>query len=187
MKILPVIIVLILLFSSSDEIYGQEVDVTKLPGYVDLERIEIPTEAEDITDINVGSSLLKMAADSKENGDSKLSALLSQIYAVRVKSFEIDDETTATLRPHIEQIQQELESEKWERIVYVKSGDEMVTVSVKHDNEKIAGLMFIAFEPGSEVVLANIVGDFDLAALTGLVLGFSDGELEEILEDLDSD
>jgi hypothetical protein len=60
-------------------------------------------------------------------------------------------------------------------------------VSVKHDNENVAGLMFIALEHDRKVMLANIVGDLDLAGLTGLVLGLGDGEFEEILEDLDSD
>jgi len=159
------------------------VDPQEMPGYVDIERIEFPPDAEEITDIKLGPDLLKAAAPDKSN--PKLAKLLSQIYSIRVKAFGMEDASGQQVRRQIQEIQTELDAKGWEQMIHVRNRDQMFTISAKHDGEAIVGLMAMGYEDDDQAFFANIVGDLDLGLLIGLGMELGDGEFEEFLENLE--
>jgi hypothetical protein len=164
-----------------------EKDVEKLPGYIDLNSIEVPAGAEDVRLVDLGPALLRLAAGNEEEGNTELNQLLSQIYSVRVKSFSINEDQTSKLRPQIEQIENKLVQQDWQRLVHIKEGDEIVSVSMKSAGDRMGGLMVIAFEPGDEATFINIVGDLDLSSLVGLASTMGGIDLDELVEKLQAE
>jgi len=179
MKINRLIVMMAFLLLCSLSAQAAE-DITSHPGYVDLDRIQIPVDAANITEVDLGPELLKMAANM-ENGDSDLSSALDGLFRIRVKSFGLTPELAGQIKPIVEDMQAQLDNEGWKRLVYVKEGDELVIVSMKYDTveeTKVAGLMVIALEPGDEATFVNMVGSIDLSSMGEL--------LEDVDIDLDS-
>jgi hypothetical protein len=157
-------------------------DLSGHPGFVDLDRIRIPVGAANITEVNLGPELLKMAM-KMDTGEEGLSQALDGLFGIRVKSFDLTPELVGQIRPIVDDIQAQLDNDGWKRLVYVKEGEELVIVSMKYDpadEKRVAGMMVIAFEPGDEATFVNIVGSIDLADLGGLMDGM------EMDVDLDS-
>jgi hypothetical protein len=163
---------------------ADEPDVKNMPGYVDLERIAVPDEAEELALVDLTPSLLQFATSTSDE-DPELARALAMIHSLRVKSFSVDDEYAAQLRPIIDDMQAQLERDGWDQLIYVRSGDELFTVNTLKDDDKIGGLMVIAFEPGEEVAFVNVVGEINLSTLLAMARGFDDGDLEEMLEKLE--
>lgn len=174
-------ILLILLFTGV-QVFAQEIDVTKQPGYIDLEKIEIPESASEVTDISLGPAMLKMfqSFDEDENVSRKMNGLLS----IRVKSFEINEEITQKIDPIINEIQEKLEKEKWEQLVRVKDRDERTIISMKYEKNKPVGLLIMSYKPYDTVTFANIVGNIDIEEIARMGMGFSNSMLDS-LEDMD--
>ena len=182
MKILKSVLTATLLLALVTPIAAKEVDITKMPGYVDLSRIAIPDGAEDIVDIDIDGEMLQMA--SSDTGGN-LQRALADLKSVRVKSFDMDEKVTDEMRPIIEKMRKQLEKDNWDQMIYVKNDDQTFTVSVKKDNGKMVGLMVIAFEPEDSVTFVNIIGNLNFKSLAALIDEFGDGEFEELLEGLD--
>ena len=184
MKILKSVLTVTLLLALVVPIAAKEVDITKMPGYVDLSRITVPDGAEDIVDIDIDGEMLQMvAADS--DSDGSLQRALADLKSVRVKSFDMNEKVTTQMQPVIESMRKQLEKDDWDQMIYVKNDDETFTVSVKKDDGKMVGLMVIAFEPEDSTTFVNIVGNLNLKSLAALIDEFGDGEFEELLESLD--
>ena len=64
--------------------------MAKEPGYVDLEWIRIPDDADEIKDIDLSPMLMSFAQDAKENGDDALVQALAMVRSLRVKAFSAD-------------------------------------------------------------------------------------------------
>lgn len=179
MKRLIVAVVFLLICALS----AQAQDLSGHPGYVDLDRIEIPVDASEITEVNLGPELLKLVC-KMENGDEGLNKALDGLFGIRVKSFGLTPELAGQIKPIVEDIQAQLDRDGWKRLVYVKEGNELVIVSMRYDpadENKVAGLMVIAFEPGDEATFVNIVGHLDLANM-GNLLGDMDIDLDGLVE-----
>ena len=67
-----VVSALILLLGLSVSLHADEVDIKKLPGYIDIEKIEIPDRAEEVTEVTIGPELLMATFGSLEKEDSDL-------------------------------------------------------------------------------------------------------------------
>ena len=160
-------------------------DVKDLPGYIDLTWIEIPADAEEIQDIDLGPVLLGVAADAEKAGDSELAQALTMVKSIRVIAFSTEGITSGRVEKMVKKVQNLLDKDDWERLVYVKDNDETFTVSTKYRNGNMVGLMVVAFEDEDEVAFVNVVGDLDLATLMRLGLGFDDLDLDELIENLE--
>ena len=159
-------------------------DMKDKPGYVDLEWIRIPADADEIQDIELGAVLLGIAA-SKENEDPALIKALQMIESIRVKSWSMDD-GDADAEAAVEKVTSRLEKDDWKRLVYFKDGDESVTVSTRYDDDgKMVGIMLVTYEPGDSVAFVNVVGDLDLGTLFKLVKQFDDDSWEDMLDELE--
>ena len=168
-------------------VFAQEVDITKHPGYIDLEMIEIPESASEITDISLGPAMLRMfgSFSDDESGSKKIGGLLS----IRVKAFEINSEITQKIEPIINEIQKKLEKEKWEQLVRIKDRDERTIISMKYEKNRPVGLLIIAYEPYDEVTFANIVGNINVGEIARMGLGFHGSVLDSLkdFDDFDED
>jgi hypothetical protein len=152
---------------------------------VNLERIEIPDDAEEIRDIDVGPDLLQAAFGLEGKDGSRLTQALAKIQMVQVRSFSLDRKSTGKIRSQLEELEERLDADDWRRLVRIKDRDEYVTVRVKRAEEGIAGLLVIAFAPEDEVTVANLVGELDLALLADLMTGMGGVDFEEVMEELD--
>ena len=185
MKFRTVVLTLLLVLCCITNALAQQgADVTKMAGYIDLDDIEIPEDAEEITDIDLGPAMLKMAFGVDRDTDSDLADALSRIYSIRVKGFEVGYREVAQIEDAIDKIEARLKADRWERLIYVKNRDERITVNIIQVEDKIGGLMVIVFEPEDQVMFINIVGDIDLADLAKVAGEIDDVDLEEIIEDL---
>ena len=153
------------------------------PGYVDLEWIVIPGDADEIQDIDLGPILMSMASDAEESGDDALAEALSMIKGVRVKSFSVDDDTEAVAEEAVKKIQAQMDSGDWKRMVYYKDGDETIGVHTFYAGKDLVGLMVLVYEPGDSVTFANIVGDLDLGTMMKLAKRIDGDSLEQMLEE----
>ncbi len=160
-------------------------DVAKEPGYVDLEWIRIPDDADEIKDIDLSPMLMSFARDARESGDEALVQALAMVRSLRVKAFSatvaMDQELSAT----VEQVTAKLKQDQWKRLIYVKNEDETISVNTRYVDDKLVGLMLVAYEPGESAAFVNVVGDLDLATLLRLAGEIDSDNLEEMLEGLD--
>jgi len=164
---------------------GAAEDITKAPGYVDLEWIEIPADADEIKDIDLSPMLLNFAKDAEADGEDALVEALAMVKSLRVKAFSISEANDAQVAATVEKVTAQLKKAGWKRLIYVKDDDETIAVSTRYDGEDLVGLMLVAYEQGESVAFVNVVGDLDLATLLSLAGQFDSDDLEEMLEGLD--
>jgi hypothetical protein len=160
-------------------------NVAKEPGYVDLEWIEIPADAEEIQDIDLGPILVDLARDAEEKGDDALFQALAMVRSIRVKAFSIDNGGDAVASEAVDRIAAKMKKDDWKRLIYMKDGDETVIVNTRYVGEDLVGLMVVTYEPHDSVAFVNVVGDLDLGTLLGLAGKIDHDSLEEMLEGLE--
>jgi hypothetical protein len=150
------------------------------PGFIDLSWIDIPEDAHEIQDIDLTVMLAELAADARAEGEEELAELLATIRSLRVKAYSIagDDEPS---REAVARVTEQLEDQGWSRIVYIKDGDETMSVSTYRHDDRLVGLTLVAYEPGGQVGFVNVVGNLDLGHLLRLA---RDTDLEELGERL---
>ncbi len=154
------------------------------PGYMDLEWIKIPDEADEIRDVDLSTVLLSIASDAEDNQDEALLQALSMIKSIRVKSWTFSGED-ATAIEALAKINEKLEKDDWKRLVYMKDKDETISVNTRYDEGNIVGLMIVNYSVDDSVTFINVVGDLDLGTLFRLVKQFDHDSLEEMFEELD--
>ena len=155
------------------------------PGYIDLDWIEIPDNAAEVQDIDLSDILKSVAADAKDSGDDELSQILVMVRSIRVKGFSVEKGDTKKADKAVKKVTALLKDKDWKRLIYLKDDEEVMSVSTKYDGDDLVGLMMIAYEPGEEVMFANVVGDLDLPAIMALVGAMDGDELDDLLEGLD--
>lgn len=153
-------------------------------GYVDLGGVAIPRDAQVFKDISLGRELLKLAASSGGNGDSYLSRVLSDIYYIRVKSFQISSDKAEGLKSTIGKIEAALNRNDWDRIVTAKNADTYTNVSVKYERDTIVGLVVMNLDSGG-ALFANIVGKMDLEKIRLLTSATMSNEFDGLKEHLE--
>jgi hypothetical protein len=166
---------------------AKDVDLQKLPGYVDLEKIQIPGSAEEVMDVDLGPALLKLALGADENRDQALSQALEMVQSIRVKSFSVDENQAPKIQAYMKEIEEKLNADDWQRLIYIKDDEEIVIVSVKHAESAIAGLMVMVFEDDEEATFVNVVGNIDLSKLIGIAGDLDEVDIKGLLEELEGD
>ena len=78
-----------------------------------------------------------------------------------------------------------MKKDDWKRLIYMKDGDETVSVNTKYDGEDLVGLMIVVYEPEDSVAFVNVVGDLDLGTLLRLAKEMDGDSIEDMLEELD--
>jgi hypothetical protein len=162
-------------------------DVTKLPGYVDLDWIHIPDGAAEIQDIVLDPVLAGLAIKGNAEDEDAINQALAMVKSVRVKSFTFaPGQNESTVAADVKKLQDKLEKDKWQRLIYAKDGDETVTVSTLYVGEDMVGLMLLTYEPGDSATFINVVGDLDLSTLLRLATQMHGTDLGGMLSGVDS-
>ncbi|HLJ49502.1 MAG TPA: DUF4252 domain-containing protein [Bryobacteraceae bacterium] len=122
---------------------------------------KLADKADETVDVTLDSSLLQLASrflSDKDKDEAKVKKLVAGLQGVYVKSFEFD-EKGAYNEADVEFVRNQLHTPGWSRIVGVRShrNGENCEVYIKHDGEKIGGLVVIVAEP-KELTFVNIVG-----------------------------
>lgn len=161
---------------------AQDRQLSKHPGYIDLDDIRIPDDAEEVTEIDLGQGLLRLMTlftddeEAKEVGDE-----LSRLFSIRVKSFTLDDDAELVhMRSLMEKKEKELDKNDWERLVRTKSKNELSIISIKVVKEKTVGLFIMSLDADGSVSFVNIVGGVNLTTLTEMGIGLSDSTLKAL-------
>ena len=164
-------------------VQAQEVDLKKHPGYINLDEIEIPDKAGEITDIDLGPALLQLLQLGKEEDDLKDG--LAGILSIRVKSFEVEYGEAQKIRSIMDKYEKQLVKDNWVRLVRTKKGEEMANISMKFEGGKVVGFFLMSIEPGNEVSFVNIFGGgIDLESIKDFGLGLSDSTMNSIEKSL---
>jgi hypothetical protein len=162
-------------------------DVSKMPGYVDLDWIRIPDGAAEIKDIVLDPILAGLAIKGNTTDEASLNQALAMVKSVRVKSFTLaSGQDESTVAADIKKMQELLEKDKWQRLIYVKDGAETVTVSTLYNGKDMVGLMLLTYEPGNSAAFINVVGNLDLTTLLALAGQMHGADLNGILSEVDN-
>jgi hypothetical protein len=167
------------------DIYAQDSELSRHPGFIDLSEIEVPDDDRKVTEISLGAPLLKLALSVNDNGDEDLDEAISGLFSIQVKSFEIHEDETKKYRSIIDKIEKKLQKENWQSLVRVKEGDEASHISIKHDKNKAVGLLIMTIDPEDEGTFVNIVGGINLKHLNNLNLGIDEDTLEELEKEIE--
>ncbi|MCK9996853.1 MAG: DUF4252 domain-containing protein [Candidatus Krumholzibacteria bacterium] len=154
-------------------------------GYMDLEWIVIPDDASEIQDIDLGPILGGISADAEQKGDDALVQILAMIRSIRVKSYSIEDGGNEMAKKSVDKVTAKLKTDDWKRLIYMKDGDETMSVNTKYDGPDLVGLMIVNYEPDDSVAFVNVVGDLNLGTLIGLAKRLDHDSIEDMLEDLE--
>ncbi len=181
MRILNSAIILMLLFTAS--LIAQDYDLKKHPGYVDLDQIKIPKGAGDVTEVILGPELLR--AFSAFAGSETEMDQFNNLFSIRVKSFEINQDMAEELYPVFSKIEKKLQKEGWSQLVRVKKNDEEHTnISIKYGKKGgMEGLVVMTIDPYGEAAFVNIIGAINLKDL-GFLGNHIDGSALDSLGNL---
>jgi hypothetical protein len=186
MKAQRLLITLALCAALAVPVLGAE--VSKLPGYVDLDWIRIPDGAAEIQDIVLDPILAGLAIKGNTTDEASLNQALAMVKSVRVKSFTLaSGQDESTVAADVKKLQERLEKDKWQRLIYVKDGAETVTVSTLYNGPDMVGLMLLTYEPGDSATFINVVGNLDLSTLLTLASQMHGADLNGILSGMDSE
>ncbi len=141
-----------------------------MPGYMDLDWIHIPDGAAEIQDVVLDPVLAGLAAKGVANADSAMTKALSMVKSVRVKAFELaEGQDESIVANDVKKLQERLDKDGWQRLIYSKSGEETVTVSTMYNKAgEMVGLVVLNYENGKSATFVNVVGNIDLATLMKL-------------------
>ena len=137
-------------------------DLTRQPGYLDLQSIEGWFDTEPTLEVNVKGALLKLVAEASRREDPELADLLHKLQAVQVRGFSPRSAQLGDVERRVSELSRQLEQRGWDTVARVREHDEQVSMFVRTDGDLLAGLVVMVVSPGeNETVFVNIVGEID--------------------------
>lgn len=168
--------------------FAQDFDLINHPGYVNLDDIEIPEDAMDVTEVSIGPELFEMIQDfAGEEGGNGMPDF-GQFLNIQVKTFDITEKVSEDIRKKMAKLEKKLKRENWKSLVRVRSGGEFTNVSVKYDkgNKKTMGFFVMSLDQ-EEAAFVNIVGSVDVNMLRNMNVGISGSALDSLKSAMDHD
>lgn len=137
--------------------WTQQNDFTDTPGYVDFNEVgqwfDVPANIE----VNLRGSLLDLIANS--SNDSDFARLVGDLQVIQARGYPMSSDTQDEVMRQFDELSNRLESDGWERVVFLRDEGESVNIYVKSDGESIAGLTVMLADPNDgETMFVNIVG-----------------------------
>ncbi|MEW6194146.1 MAG: DUF4252 domain-containing protein [Bacteroidota bacterium] len=157
------LLMILFLFSVSFAI-AQEADYTKEPGYFDYGKITNLKTGEMITEVYLEEPLIKMVAKMAEGEKDGIAEAIGALKLIRVNEFMVDN--IESIEKALLNIDKELQSSKWSRIIKTKHKDNLANVYVKSGGtNEYVGLMITSLDKEGKVTLVNIVGNVSLDSI----------------------
>jgi hypothetical protein len=130
------------------------------PGQVDFGKFSPPGSGGEFVEVNVGASLISLAASFLQKEDPDVAQLLNGLQSVRVNVIGINAENRAEVQKRSESVRQELDTKGWERIVTAQQKDQDVSIYLKtQGKETVQGLVVMVREGDRQAVFVNVVGN----------------------------
>jgi hypothetical protein len=129
-------------------------------GEVDFGSFEAPSGGSEFVEVNLGATVISMAARLFEKEEPEVAKLLGGLHRVHVTAIGMDSENRLDLKKRAEKIRAELNSKGWERLVTARKQAKDVGIYLKSKSkEVIQGLAIIVMDGKDKAVFVNIVGD----------------------------
>jgi hypothetical protein len=156
-------------------------DYTSEPGYFDFGDLSKFETGEGVTEVFLESNILKMVAAATEEEEPDLSSMLNGLKLIKVNVFDVSNKNESGIMERINETDKKLMSQKWDRIVRSRGGDETVNVYIKTSgNSNILGLVVTTLDKEDQAVFVNIVGTIDLKKIGKLGAKFDIPSLDKI-------
>jgi hypothetical protein len=179
MKTITKILTLFLVLTSAN-LFAQETDYSKYPGFANFGNLESLQDGEMVTEILIEEKLLKMVSKFTKD-DDELSNLIGGLKLIKVNTFEVTEQNAEQLMSRASKIDKELVSKKWDRIVKTKSRGEVANVYIKtQGDDEFVGLTVVTVDKDGEAAFINIVGTINMDALGKLGQKFDIPGLDDI-------
>lgn len=179
MKTLKYAMLMLLLFGVT--ITAQKNDYSGYPGYINFGNFESLEKGEEVTEVIIEEHLLKMVAKLTKSREPELSDMIADLKLIRVNTFEVTDNTYDKLGQRVANVDKELMGRNWDRIVKVKSRDELANVYIKTEGEdNIVGLVVTSVDKFGEAAFVNIVGTINLETIGRLGEKFDIPTLDKV-------
>ncbi len=157
--------VLIIIFFAAINIYAQENDYSKYPGFVNFGDLNSLQDGEEVTEILIEEKLLKMVSKFTDE-DPELSDLVGGLKLIKVNTFAVTPSNSTDLMKRAKSIDKDLMNKKWDRIVKTKSKGNVANVYLKTaGDDEFVGLTVVTVDEGGEAAFVNIVGSINMDAL----------------------
>jgi hypothetical protein len=150
------------------------------PGAVPFDELEIFSRKDLTTEINLEGALLKLVASATSEDDPEFSRLVSGLQAIRVQVAPLTAADPAKVRAKLDQTVHWLESQGWTAVVRTREKGDETYIYTKQVRGEIVGLAVLAFEPGKEASVVNIVGRLDPAQIGRIGSGLHVHQLDRL-------
>jgi len=162
-------------------LYAQEKDYSGEPGYVDFGDLAQFEKDDNITEVYLDESILKMVSKMSKEKDKEAAELIAGLKLIKVNVFQVDQKNEKSVQNKITEIDKKLISANWNRIVKTKQKGELANVYIKQDaNGKITGLVVTTLEDKGEAAFINIVGPIDIEQIGKLSDKFNLPSLDDV-------
>ncbi len=157
-RILPCALLLLALTSAA---WAQD-DITRDPGYIDLDQVEDWFDKEPTIIVNVKGALLDLVAEASRYEDPELADMLRKLKSVQVRGYDMRWADFDNIQERARTMVRRLEDQGWDTVVRVRDDDEDVNIHVRENDGAIAGMFVMVISPDDdETVFVSIVGEID--------------------------
>jgi len=130
------------------------------PGQVDFGKFSPPGGGGEFVEVNLGASLISLAASFVQKEEPDVAQLLNGLQRVHVNVIGVNDQNRTDLEKRSESLQQELTGKGWERIVTAQQQGQDVGVYLKTEaNGTVQGLVVTVMDGKGQAVFVNVVGN----------------------------
>jgi len=157
------------------------------PGYVDIEALADIQSEDTLTQVNLKTPLLKLAAQILKNEEPELAQMVEDLELVSVYVLEMNEGNKDRLMKNHDAVSAYLDKEHWDSLVTVQSDEEHVGIYtlMSDDGAEIKGLVVNVMD-GDEAVVINIVGKIDMEQIAALGSELNIPELTELKEHMEN-
>ena len=138
---------------------AQQNELAGTPGYVDFNQVSQWFDQPANIEVNLRGALLDLIANSSDEAEPEFSGLMRSLKAIQVRGFPMSSANQDEVMQRFEDLSNRLQSDGWERVVYIRDEGENINIYMKPDGESIAGLTVMVADPDEqETIFVNIVG-----------------------------
>jgi hypothetical protein len=153
-------------------------------GYFDFGQIP-GIDTEPTVQIDLPPSMLGWVSEAAKSSDPEAAKAIESLKGVRVRVYENIGDSAKAVGQFVEDTSRKLESDGWQRTVYIHDGDDKVRIYVKPgapnaSQPEIAGCTVMVVDH-SDAVFNNVAGPMDPATFGRLMGGGWGGMLGGIL------
>lgn len=129
-------------------------------GKVEFGQFTPPQSGGDFVEVNIGNTLISMAAKLVEKQEPEVSKMLASIESVQVNVIGLDDGNRESLYGRAKEIRGTLQKSGWEKIVTAQQKGQDVNIYLKTNGEdSVRGLTVVVMEQKKQAVFINVVGN----------------------------